>query len=120
MSQYSDFLYNSSQMRRLHKGKKERCMNKQEALGDSFFGTPMSMRQPDKPAPADQDLDAIQADSEKQGLPQQDKLSRVAPRVRSKLHTPPDPTKPPLGFVSGRGFDVVFPFIKLPHLAPNL
>ena len=70
--------------------------------------------------PAAPDLDAIQADSEKQALPEQEKLFRVAPRVRSKLNNLPDPAKPPLGFVPGRGFDVVFPFIKLPHLAPDL
>jgi hypothetical protein len=75
------------------------------------------------PATADltsPDLDEIQADSEKQALPDQEKLFRVAKRVRSKLHNLPDPARPPLGFVPGRGFDVVFPFIKLPHLAPNL
>lgn len=66
------------------------------------------------------DLDAIQADSENQTLPEQRNIFRVAPRVRSRLNNLPDAAKPPLGFVPGRGFDVVFPFIKLPHLAPNL
>ena len=66
------------------------------------------------------DLDAIQAASETQALPEQDKVFQVARRVRSRLHNLPDPARPPLGFVPGRGFDVVFPFIKLPHLAPNL
>jgi len=94
-------------------------MEKQKGPGGPLSGTPM----PDTGAAtagAAQDLDAIQADSEKQELPEQDKLFRVAPRVRSKLHNLPDPAKPPLGFVPGRGFDVVFPFIKLPHLAPDL
>ncbi len=95
-------------------------------LGDAFFGTPVGAAieggsenatiVPVTPP----DLDAIQADSERQALPEQEKLFRVAPRVRSKLHNLPDPTRPPLGFVPGRGYDVVFPFIKLPHLAPNL
>ncbi len=90
---------------------------KQTGLGDDLFGTPIA----DAAAPpADADLDAIQQDSEAQLLPDQEKLFRVAPRVRSKLNNLPDPTRPPLGFVQGRAFDVVFPFIKLPDLAPNL
>lgn len=72
------------------------------------------------PPLAGPDLDAIQADSETQRLPDQEKVFRVARRVRSKLNNLPDPTHPPLGMVPGRGYDVVFPFIKLPHLAPNL
>jgi DNA modification methylase len=99
---------------------------KQGPMGDELFGTPMADAAPastateEAAAPLDTDLDAIQADSERQALPDQEKVFRVAKRVRSKLHNLPDPTKPPLGFVNGRGFDVVFPFIKLPHLAPNL
>ena len=98
--------------------------SKQEAMGDELFGTPMAAARSVE-APTDQpqdaaDLDTIQADSEKQELPEQDKVFRVAKRVRSKLNNLPDPAKPLLGFVPGRGFDVVFPFIKLPHLAPNL
>ena len=96
---------------------------RQEALGDALFGTPMDTASQRPAATADlatPDLDEIQADSEKQALPDQEKLFRVAKRVRSKLHNLPDPARPPLGFVPGRGFDVVFPFIKLPHLAPNL
>jgi len=101
---------------------------KQTGLADELFGTPMgaarqAVEPEDKPVAepaAAPNLDEIQAESEKQALPEQDKVFRVAGRVRSKLHNLPDPTKPPLGFVPGRGFDVVFPFIKLPHLAPNL
>jgi DNA modification methylase len=96
---------------------------RQEALGDALFGTPMEQASQRPAVTADlatPDLDEIQADSEKQALPDQEKLFRVAKRVRSKLHSLPDPARPPLGFVPGRGFDVVFPFIKLPHLAPNL
>jgi len=86
---------------------------------DEITGTPATRR--DLPRrPNEPDLDAIQADSEKQALPDQEKFFRIAPRVRSKLNNLPDAAKPPLGFVPGRGFDVVFPFIKLPHLAPNL
>jgi len=97
-------------------------MPKQIPIGDELFGTPMEPATPPQPTigepPAD--LEEIQADSEKQALPDQEKVFRVAGRVRSKLNNLPDPTKPPLGFVPGRGFDVVFPFVKLPHLAPNL
>jgi len=66
------------------------------------------------------DLETIQAESEQQTLPQQEKVFRVASRVRAKLHNLPDPTNPPLGFVPGKGYDAVFPFIRLPHLTPNL
>ncbi|MEX0683931.1 MAG: site-specific DNA-methyltransferase [Dehalococcoidia bacterium] len=96
---------------------------KQRPLGDELFGTPMEPVGLPDATPIivpEFDLDTIQADSETQELPDQEKVFRVAKRVRSKLHNLPDPTRPPLGFVPGRGFDVVFPFIKLPHLAPNL
>ncbi len=66
------------------------------------------------------DLQKIQEDSEKQGLPVQEKVFAVARRVRSRLTNLPDPTHAPLGFVPGRGFDVVFPFIRLPELRPTL
>ncbi len=75
---------------------------------------------PEPLTPGRVDLETIQAESQQQALPQQEKVFRVAPRVRAKLHNLPDPTNPPLGFVPGRGYDTVFPFIKLPHLAPNL
>ncbi|MBI3990508.1 MAG: hypothetical protein HY347_12935, partial [candidate division NC10 bacterium] len=65
-------------------------------------------------------LRRIQEDSAKQALPEQEKVFAVAKRVRSRLNNLPDPTHPPLGFVPGRGFDVVFPFIRLPELRPTL
>jgi DNA modification methylase len=97
-------------------------MAKQIPIGDELFGTPMEPATAPQPSSVEPpaDLEEIQADSEKQALPEQEKVFRVAGRVRSKLNNLPDPTKPPLGFVPGRGFDVVFPFVKLPHLAPNL
>lgn len=70
--------------------------------------------------PPSHDLSQIQAESERQSLPQQEKVFRVAQRVRAKLSNLPDPANPPLGFVPGKGYDAVFPFIRLPHLAPNL
>jgi DNA modification methylase len=91
----------------------------QKALGDELWATPMDQARP-RPAENAADLEAIQADSEAQRLPEQEQLFHVAKRVRSKLNNLPDPAKPPLGFVPGRGFDVVFPFVKLPVLTPNL
>ncbi len=79
-------------------------MAKQEALGDELFGTPMGAPEAADDPVAPPDLDAIQADSERQALPEQEKLFRVAPRVRSKLNNLPDPANPPLGFVPGRGY----------------
>ena len=65
-------------------------------------------------------LHGIQEDSEKQELPKQEHIFAVAKRVRSRLTHLPDPTHPPLGFVPGRGFDVAFPFTRLPELRPIL
>ena len=65
-------------------------------------------------------LHQIQEESEKQAPPEQEKVFRVAKRIRSRLTNLPDPTHPPLGFVPGRGFDVVSPFIRLPELRPTL
>ncbi len=71
-------------------------------------------------APEESGLHRIQEESEKQLLPAQDKGFAIARRVRTRLTNLPDPTHPPLGFVPGRGFDVVFPFIRLPELRPTL
>jgi DNA modification methylase len=65
-------------------------------------------------------LQQIHEESEKQSLPQQEKVFTVAKRVRSRLSNLPDPTHPPLGWVKDRGYDVVFPFIRLPELRPTL
>lgn len=67
-----------------------------------------------------QDLRRIEEESKRQDLPKQEKVFSIAKRVRSRLTNLPDPAYPPLGFVSGRGFDVVFPFIRLPELRPTL
>jgi hypothetical protein len=71
-------------------------------------------------APPQPDLRKIQEESEKQALPSQEKVFSVAKRVRSRLNNLPDPAHPPLGFVNGRGFDVVSPFIRMPELRPTL
>jgi DNA modification methylase len=91
----------------------------QKALADELWATPMDQARV-RPAEHAAELEAIQADSEAQRLPEQERVFHVAKRVRSKLNNLPDPAKPPLGFLPGRGFDVVFPFIKLPVLTPNL
>jgi DNA modification methylase len=70
--------------------------------------------------PRQTDLQRIQEESERQELPKQEQVFSIAKRVRSRLTHLPDPTHPPLGFVPGRGFDVVFPFIRLPELRPTL
>ena len=69
---------------------------------------------------AGSDIQLIEEESKQQGLPEQEQVFAVAKRVRSRLTHLPDPTHPPLGFVPGRGFDVVFPFIRLPELRPTL
>ncbi len=74
----------------------------------------------DNQAEENQDLRRIEEESKRQDLPKQEKVFSVAKRVRSRLTNLPDPVHPPLGFVPGRGFDVVFPFIRLPELRPAL
>lgn len=66
------------------------------------------------------DLHRIEEESKQQELPKQEQVFAIAKRVRSRLTHLPDPIRPPLGFVPGRGFDVVFPFIRLPELRPTL
>ncbi len=65
-------------------------------------------------------LHRIEEESKRQDLPKQEKVFSIAKRVRSRLTNLPDPAHPPLGFVPGRGFDIVFPFIRLPELRPTL
>jgi hypothetical protein len=72
------------------------------------------------PTPSPSKLEQIHEESEKQSLPEQEKVFTVAKRVRSRLTNLPDPTHPPLGWVKDRGYDVVFPFIRLPELRPTL
>ena len=70
--------------------------------------------------PSPSKLEQIHEESEKQSLPEQEKVFTVAKRVRTRLTNLPDPTHPPLGWVKDRGYDVVFPFIRLPELRPAL
>jgi hypothetical protein len=118
-----------------HRQKKQRLTNEvqgqtvamaERQKGDNMVSGPI--QSPGNPASVgavgqtllESDLHQIQKESEKQELPKQDKVFSIAKRVRSRLTNLPDAAHPPLGFVSGRGFDVVFPFIRLPELRPTL
>jgi len=74
----------------------------------------------EEPEEKGSELHTIEEESKKQKLPKQEQVFSIARRVRSRLTHVPDPVHPPLGFAPGRGFDVVFPFIRLPELKPTL
>lgn len=65
-----------------------------------------------------EELERIEHESEAQVLPEQAEVFSISKRF-SKLHNLPDPTNPPMGYEAGRGYDNVYPFVKLPFLHPN-
>lgn len=65
-----------------------------------------------------EELERIERESEAQVLPQQEQVFSISKRF-SKLHNLPDPTNPPMGYEPNRGYDNVFPFVKLPFLHPE-
>lgn len=64
------------------------------------------------------ELEQIEKESEAQALPEQEKVFSISKRF-SKLHNLPDPTNPPMGYEAGKGYDNVYPFVKLPFLHPE-
>src|SRR3989344_6447378 len=65
-----------------------------------------------------EELEQIEQESEAQALPEQAQVFNISKRF-SKLHNLPDPTNPPMGYEPGRGYDNVYPFVKLPFLHPD-
>lgn len=65
-----------------------------------------------------EELEQIENESEAQILPEQAQVFSISKRF-SKLHNLPDPTNPPMGYEPGRGYDNVYPFVKLPFLHPE-
>ncbi|MBI2042714.1 MAG: site-specific DNA-methyltransferase [Candidatus Nealsonbacteria bacterium] len=65
-----------------------------------------------------EELKQIEQESEAQVLPEQAQVFSISKRF-SKLHNLPDPTSPPMGYEAGRGYDNVYPFVKLPFLHPE-
>jgi len=65
-----------------------------------------------------EELEQIELESEKQTLPEQAQVFSISKRF-SKLHNLPDPTNPPMGYDAGKGYDNVYPFVKLPFLHPE-
>ncbi|MEK9165990.1 MAG: DNA methyltransferase, partial [Patescibacteria group bacterium] len=63
------------------------------------------------------ELERIEQESTKQELPEQAQVFTVSKKF-SKLHNLPDPKNPPLGYEPNKGYDNVFPFVKLPFLHP--
>lgn len=77
------------------------------------------------------DLARYEEESQEQQLPKQGKVFAVPEKMRQRVHNLPDPTRVPLGYdahatvkedgekkVVGKGFDAVFPWIRLPALHP--
>lgn len=65
-----------------------------------------------------EELEEIERDSEAQVLPEQSQIFSISTKF-SKLHNLPDPTNPPTGYDPGRGYENVYPFVKLPFLHPG-
>jgi hypothetical protein len=64
------------------------------------------------------ELEQIEQESKKQELPEQSQVFSVSKKF-SKLHNLHDPKNPPFGFEPSKGYDNVFPFVKLPFLHPS-
>ncbi|OIN96991.1 hypothetical protein AUJ66_04660 [Candidatus Desantisbacteria bacterium CG1_02_38_46] len=74
--------------------------------------------QKEKKVQAQEDLQKIQEESQKQALPEQKRVFSVSEKMRRRVHNLPDPTRPPLGYDEHKSFDRVFPYIRLPRLHP--
>jgi DNA modification methylase len=65
-----------------------------------------------------EELKAIQEQSQRQALPEQRRVFSVSEKIRRRVHNLPDPTRPPLGYDEHKAFDRVFPYVRLPRLHP--
>jgi DNA modification methylase len=65
-----------------------------------------------------EELKAIQEQSQRQALPEQKRVFSVSEKIRRRVHNLPDPTRPPLGYDEHKAFDRVFPYVRLPRLHP--
>jgi len=61
------------------------------------------------------ELEKIEKESVGQKLPEQGQVFSISKKY-SKLHNLPDETKVPKGYESNKGYDNIFPFVKLPFL----
>ncbi|MDI6788048.1 MAG: DNA methyltransferase [Planctomycetota bacterium] len=72
----------------------------------------------DKKIQSQEALQKIQTESQRQKLPEQQRVFSVSPKLRKRVHNLPDPTRPPLGYDEHKAFDRVFPYIRIPRLHP--
>ena len=61
---------------------------------------------------------AIEEESRTQALPDQKAVFSVAEKIRRRAHNLPDPTHAPLGWDEQKGFERVYPYLRLPVLHP--
>jgi len=71
-----------------------------------------------KSSQSQEELKAIQEESQRQELPEQKRVFSVSEKIRRRVHNLPDPTRPPLGYDEHKAFDRVFPYVRLPRLHP--
>lgn len=64
------------------------------------------------------DLASIEEESRTQALPEQKAVFSVAEKIRRRVHNLPDPTRTPLGWDEQKGFERVYPYLRLPVLHP--
>ncbi|MEK7080575.1 MAG: site-specific DNA-methyltransferase [Patescibacteria group bacterium] len=63
-------------------------------------------------------MEKIQKESVEQALPQQRKVLSASDKIKRKTSNLPDPTHPPIGWQDGKGYDHIFPWIKIPRMHP--
>lgn len=68
--------------------------------------------------PSSVDLLGIEEESRAQVLPEQKAVFSVSEKIRRRVHNLPDPTHPPLGYDEQKGFERVYPYLRLPVLHP--
>lgn len=71
-----------------------------------------------KTASSSEELSGIEEESRAQALPEQKAVFSVSEKIRKRVHNLPDPTHPPLGYDEQKGFERVYPYLRLPVLHP--
>ena len=71
----------------------------------------------DAPQTVDE-LGRIEEESRTQALPEQKAVYSVAEKIRRRVHNLPDPTRAPIGWDEQKGFERVYPYLRLPVLHP--
>lgn len=66
-----------------------------------------------------EELEKIEKESMEQALPKQRKVLSAADKIKRKTTNLPDPTHTPLYWKDGKGYDHIYPWIRIPRLHPK-